>query len=74
MVGGALGAVPGLVLVAGIALTGGVGLLAAGRCWGPCRARHGVAGGRFDGRRLELRGRALNVEEEVATPSVSASG
>ena len=55
LTGGALGAVPGLVLVAGIAMTGGAGLLAAGpmlgalsalgmallagACWAPVQAR-----------------------------------
>jgi hypothetical protein len=68
MVGGALGAVPGLVLVAGIALTGGVGLLAAGPMLGAMSALGmGSLVGGLMGAGSNSVDVPLNVEEEVAT-------
>ena len=67
LVGGALGAVPGLVLVAGVALTGGAGLLVAG----PMVAAMSALGmGSLVGSLMGAGSNAvdvpLNVEEEVA--------
>jgi len=67
LVGGALGAVPGLVLVAGIAMTGGVGLLAAGPMLGALSALGmGSLAGSLMGAGSTLADSMLNVEEEVA--------
>ncbi len=67
LTGGALGAVPGLVLVAGIAMTGGAGLLAAGPMLGALSAlgMGSLAGGLL-GAGASATGKALSVEEEVA--------
>lgn len=68
LMGGALGAVPGLVLVAGIALTGGVGLLAAGPMLGAMSALGmGSLVGGLMGAGSNSVDVPLNVEEEVAT-------
>jgi uncharacterized protein YjbJ (UPF0337 family) len=67
LVGGALGAVPGLVLVAGIALTGGVGLLVAGPMLGAISALGmGSLVGGVMGAGSSAVDVPLNVEEEVA--------
>jgi len=68
LVGGALGAVPGLVLVAGVALTGGVGLLVAGPMLGAMSALGmGSLVGGLMGAGSNAVDVPLNVEEEVAT-------
>jgi uncharacterized protein YjbJ (UPF0337 family) len=67
LVGGALGAVPGLALVAGIALTGGVGLLAAGPMLGALSALGmGSLVGGLMGAGSNAVDVPINVEEEVA--------
>ena len=67
LAGGALGAVPGLVLVAGIAMTGGVGLLAVGPMLGALSALGmGSLAGSLMGAGSNVADTALNVEEEVA--------
>jgi uncharacterized protein YjbJ (UPF0337 family) len=67
LVGGALGAVPGLVLVAGVALTGGVGLLVAGPMLGAMSALGmGSLVGGLMGAGSNALDVPLNVEEEVA--------
>lgn len=67
LAGGALGAVPGLVLVAGIAITGGVGLLAVGPMLGALSALGmGSVAGSLVGAGASLADKTLNVEEEVA--------
>ena len=68
LVGGVLGAVPGLVLVAGIAVTGGAGLLAAGPMLGALSAlgMGSVAGSLLLGASASVADKMLNVEEEVA--------
>jgi uncharacterized protein YjbJ (UPF0337 family) len=67
LVGGALGAVPGLVLVAGVALTGGVGLLVAGPMLGAMSALGmGSLVGGLMGAGSNAVDAPLNVEEEVA--------
>ncbi len=67
LVGGALGAVPGLVLVAGIAITGGAGLLAAGPMLGALSALGmGSVAGSLMGAGSSVADRMLSVEEEVA--------
>ena len=67
LVGGALGAVPGLVLVAGIAMTGGAGLLAAGPMLGALSALGlgSLAGSLLMGASSSVADKMLNVEEEV---------
>jgi uncharacterized protein YjbJ (UPF0337 family) len=67
LAGGALGAVPGLVLVAGIAITGGAGLLAVGPMLGALSALGmGSLAGSLMGAGSNVADTALNVEEEVA--------
>ena len=67
LVGGALGALPGLALVAGIALTGGAGLLAAGPLFGALSALGmGSLAGGLMGASSGTVDTPLNVEEEVA--------
>jgi uncharacterized protein YjbJ (UPF0337 family) len=67
LAGGALGAVPGLVLVAGIAITGGAGLLVAGPMLGALSALGmGSLAGSLMGAGSNVADTALNVEEEVA--------
>jgi uncharacterized protein YjbJ (UPF0337 family) len=67
LIGGALGAVPGLVLVAGIAITGGVGLLAMGPMIGALSALGmGSLAGSLMGAGSRVADTALSVEEEVA--------
>jgi hypothetical protein len=67
LVGGALGAVPGLVLVAGVALTGGVGLLVAGPMLGAISALGmGSLAGGLMGAGSNAVDVPLNIEEEVA--------
>lgn len=67
LMGGALGAVPGLVLVAGIALTGGAGLLVAGPMLGAMSALGmGSLVGGLMGAGSNTVDVPLNVEEEVA--------
>lgn len=67
LAGGALGAVPGLMLVAGIAMTGGAGLLVAGPMLGALSALGmGSLAGSLMGAGSGLADRMLNVEEEVA--------
>jgi uncharacterized protein YjbJ (UPF0337 family) len=67
LAGGALGAVPGLVLVAGIAITGGVGLLAAGPMLGALSALGlGSLAGSLMGAGSNVADTMLSVEEEVA--------
>ena len=67
LVGGALGAVPGLVLVAGIAMTGGAGLLAAGPMLGALSALGmGSLAGSLMGAGSSVADPMLSVEEEVA--------
>ena len=67
LAGGALGAVPGLVLVAGVALTGGAGLLVAGPMIGALSALGmGSLAGSLMGAGSNVADTALNVEEEVA--------
>jgi len=67
LVGGALGAVPGLALVAGIALTGGVGVLVAGPMLGAMSALGmGSLVGGLMGAGANAVDVPLNVEEEVA--------
>jgi len=65
LVGGALGALPGLALVTGIALTGGAGLLAAGPLFGALSAlgMGSLVGGLMGAGSGTV---PLNVEEEVA--------
>ena len=66
LTGGALGAVPGLVLVAGIAITGGVGLLAAGPMLAALSALGlGSLAGSLMGAGSSEANTNLNVEEEV---------
>jgi hypothetical protein len=68
--GAALGAIPGLVLVSGIALTGGVGLLVMGpmvaglSALGMGALCGGVMGTKSDD--LKVAAKTLNVEDEVA--------
>jgi len=67
LAGGALGAVPGLMLVAGIAMTGGAGLLVAGPMIGALSALGmGSLAGSLMGAGSGLADKMLNVEEEVA--------
>ena len=67
LAGGALGAVPGLVLVAGIAITGGAGLLAVGPMLGALSALGmGSLAGSLMGAGSSVVDTTLNVEEEVA--------
>src|ERR1039457_4255497 len=67
LMGGALGAVPGLMLVAGIAMTGGAGLLVAGPMLGALSALGmGSLAGSLMGAGSNVADTALNVEEEVA--------
>ncbi len=67
LVGGGLGAVPGLVLVAGIAITGGAGLLAAGPMLGALSALGmGSVAGSLMGAGSSVADKMLSVEEEVA--------
>jgi uncharacterized protein YjbJ (UPF0337 family) len=67
LAGGALGAVPGLVLVAGIAITGGAGLLAVGPMLGALSALGmGSLAGSLMGAGSNVADTNLNVEEEVA--------
>ena len=67
LAGGALGAVPGLVLVAGIAITGGAGLLAVGPMLGALTALGmGSLAGSLMGAGSNVADTNLNVEEEVA--------
>ena len=67
LAGGALGAVPGLVLVAGIAMTGGAGLLAAGPILGALSALGmGSLAGSLVGAGSSVAETMLNVEQEVA--------
>jgi uncharacterized protein YjbJ (UPF0337 family) len=67
LAGGALGAVPGLVLIAGIALTGGAGLLAVGPMVGALSAlgMGSLAGGLL-GAGASVTDQSLSVEEAVA--------
>jgi len=51
--GAPLGSIPGLVLITGIALTGGVGLLVAGPMVGAMTAIGGCIGRQLDGGRFE---------------------
>lgn len=67
LAGGALGAVPGLMLVAGIAITGGAGLLVAGPMLGALSALGmGSLAGSLMGVGSSAADTMLNVEEEVA--------
>src|SRR5450631_1362075 len=67
LAGGALGAVPGLVLVAGIAITGGVGLLVAGPMLAALSALGlGSLAGSLMGAGSSVADTTLSVEEEVA--------
>src|ERR1035438_8722147 len=67
LAGGALGALPGLVLVAGVAITGGAGLLVAGPMIGALSALGmGSLAGSLMGAGSNVADTALNVEEEVA--------
>jgi hypothetical protein len=70
MEGAAMGAIPGLVLVTGIALTGGVGLLVAGPMVAAMSAlgMGSLAGGVMGARSSDLKiaEKIPNVEEEVA--------
>src|ERR1019366_10183046 len=67
LTGGALGAVPGLVLGAGIAITGGVGLLAAGPMLAALSALgFGSLAGSLMGAGSSVADTMLSVEEEVA--------
>ncbi len=70
LIGGALGSVPGLVLIAGIVLTDGVGLLAAGPMVGALSALGiGALGGSVMGggaiNDLDNKNKEVNVELEV---------
>ncbi len=62
MVGAALGAIPGLVLVSGIALTGGAGLLVAGPLFAVMSA---LGMGALSGGVIGAASKALNVDETV---------
>jgi uncharacterized protein YjbJ (UPF0337 family) len=67
LAGGALGAVPGLVLVAGIAITGGAGLLVAGPMLAALSALGlGSLAGSLMGAGSSVVDTTLSVEEEVA--------
>ena len=67
LAGGALGALPGLVLVAGVAITGGAGLLVAGPMIGALSALGmGSLAGSLMGAGSNVADTALNVEQEVA--------
>jgi uncharacterized protein YjbJ (UPF0337 family) len=67
LLGGALGAVPGLVLVTGIAMTGGVGLLAVGPMLGALSALGmGSLVGSLMGAGTGAADKTYNVEQEVA--------
>jgi uncharacterized protein YjbJ (UPF0337 family) len=67
LAGGALGAVPGLVLVAGVAITGGAGLLVAGPMLAALSALGmGSLAGSLMGAGSSVANTNLNVEEEVA--------
>ena len=67
LAGGALGAVPGLMLVAGVAMTGGAGLLVAGPMIGALSALGmGSLAGSLMGAGSSAADTMLNVEEEVA--------
>jgi uncharacterized protein YjbJ (UPF0337 family) len=68
LVGGALGAVPGLVLVAGIAITGGVGVLAVGPIVAALSAlgMGSLAGTLLGASSSSVADSVLNVEEEAA--------
>jgi uncharacterized protein YjbJ (UPF0337 family) len=68
LVGGAWGAVPGLVLVAGVAITGGAGLLVVGPMLGALSAlgMGSLAGSLMGAGSGVVADTMLNVEEEVA--------